>query len=177
MVSLPHTISVLLDESLLSLNRAVGVVRRRNLPIDSFSVGPALTPGVSRLTITLSADQATTDRLVGALRKTSGVREAVSYRGGEGVARELALIKVRVGRGSYGQVLDAIQLFRAAVIDEGPEEVVVQVAGSEAFVVSLIRALEPYGVVDVARSGTIALERAGAAAGSFSLSNSQDEQP
>jgi acetolactate synthase-1/3 small subunit len=175
MVSLPQTISVLLDESLLSLNRAVGVVRRRNLPIESLSVGPALTPGISRLTLTVCTDPATTERLVGALRKTSGVREAVSYAGADGLARELALIKVRMDRVSYGRVLDAIQLYRASVIDEGPEEVVVQVAGSEAFVVSFIRALEPYGVVDVARSGTIALERAGA--GSFSSSLSQDEQP
>lgn len=163
-----YTLSVLLDDALLSLNRAVGVLRRRNLPIDSISVGPAQMPGVSRLTVMLAVDDATADRLLQQMRKMVGVRQAVVFRRSEGVARELALIKVRADPGQYAEVLEVVSLFKASVADEGPDEIIVEVAGSDAFIVSLIRALEPYGIIDVARSGSVALERAGAGAGFLS---------
>ncbi len=162
------TLSVLLDDALLSLNRAVGVLRRRNLPIDSLSVGPTQTPGVSRLTVMLAADDGTADRLLQQMRKMVGVRQAVVFRRSEGVARELALIKVRAGPSQHAEVLEVVSRFKASVADEGPEEIIVEVAGPDDFVESLIRALEPYGVTAVARSGSVALERAGAEAGILS---------
>ena len=158
-----QTISVLLNEELLSLNRAVGVLRRCNLAVESIAVGPSQAPGVSRLTIILNGDEPTVDRMVKQLRKTDGVEQAVAFRCHDGVARELALIKVRAPQAHYAELLDAVSLFNASVLDEGAEEIIVEVAGSGPFILSLIRALEPFGVLDIARSGSIALERAGAA--------------
>jgi acetolactate synthase-1/3 small subunit len=157
-----QTLSVLLDDELLSLNRAVGVIRRRNLAIESLTVGPGMRPGIARLTVMLETDEGSLQRMLNQLRKTVGVRQAVSYGGERGVARELALIKVRVRHERYAEMLDAISLFKAALVDEGPDEVIVQVAGSEAFILALVRALEPFGIVDIARSGSIALERSAA---------------
>jgi acetolactate synthase-1/3 small subunit len=73
------------------------------------------------------------------------------------VTRELALVKVRVPSERYGELLDVIQLYHGSIIDDSPDAMIVEVSGSEAFILSCIRALERFGVVEIARSGTVAL--------------------
>ena len=150
-------VSVLLEDRLITLNRAVGLIRRRNLPVRSLAVGPTATPGLSRLTIMLHSDPATANRAVQHLQKVVGVRAAVTFPAREGVARELALVKVRAPHERYGELLDVVQLYNASVVDDSADAMIVELSGSEAFVLSCIRALERFGVVEVARSGTIAL--------------------
>jgi acetolactate synthase I/III small subunit len=150
-------VSVLLEDRLITLNRAVGLIRRRNLPVRSLAVGPTDTPGLSRLTIMLHSDTATADRAVQHLQKVVGVRAVVAFPAGEGVVRELALVKVRAPQERYGELLDVVQLYHASVVDDSADTMIVELSGSEAFVLSCIRALERFGVVEVARSGTIAL--------------------
>ena len=152
-----QAVSVLIEDRLITLNRAVGLIRRRNLPVRSLAVGPTDTPGLSRLTIMIHSDTATAARAVQHLQKMVGVRAATAFPAGEGVARELALVKVRAPHERYGELLDVVQLYHASVVDDSPEAMIVELSGSEAFVLSCIRALERFDVVEVARSGTIAL--------------------
>ena len=156
-MSRAQAVSVLLEDHLVTLNRAVGLMRRRNFPVRSLAVGPSSTPGLSRLTLMIHSDSETADRAVQHLQKIIGVRAAVAFPAGEGVTRELALVKVRAGRERYGELLDVVQLYNASVVDDSPDAMIVELSGSEAFVLSCIRALERFGVVEVARSGTIAL--------------------
>jgi acetolactate synthase-1/3 small subunit len=160
-----HAVTVLLEDRLITFNRAVGLIRRRNLPVRSIAVGPTTTPGVSRLTIMIQADEATANRAVQQLQKVVGVREAAAFATQDGVARELALVKVRAPANRYAELLDVVQLYHASVIDDTPDAVIVELTGSEAFVLSCIRALERFEILDVARSGAIAIE-AGLAADS-----------
>jgi acetolactate synthase-1/3 small subunit len=152
-----QAVAVLLEDRLITFNRAVGVLRRRNLPVRSIAVGPTGTPGVSRLTIMIHSDEATADRAVKHLQKLIGVREAVAFPARDGVARELALVKVRAPADRYGELLDVVQLYRAAIVDDSPDALIVELTGSESFVLSGLRALERFEVVEVARTGTIAL--------------------
>jgi acetolactate synthase-1/3 small subunit len=152
-----HIVTLVLTDDLLAFNRAVGIVRRRNLPIESLSVGPAQVAGCQRLTLVLTAEDEAVDRMVRQLRKMVGVNEATGYREAAVVTRELALVRVRAPHAQFAQLLDALALFDAAVVDEGAGEVVAEVTGTEPFVLSLVRALEPFGVIDVARSGTVAI--------------------
>jgi acetolactate synthase-1/3 small subunit len=152
-----RAVSVLLEDRWITLNRAVGLIRRRNLPVRSLAVGPTATPGISRLTIMIHSDSATADRAVQHLQKVVGVRAAVAFPAREGVVRELALVKVRAPHERYGELLDVVQLYNASVVDDSADAMIVELSGSEAFVLSCIRALERFGVVEVARSGTIAL--------------------
>jgi acetolactate synthase I/III small subunit len=152
-----RAVSVLLEDRWITLNRAVGLIRRRNLPVRSLAVGPTATPGISRLTIMIHSDTATADRAVQHLQKVVGVRAAVAFPAREGVLRELALVKVRAPHERYGELLDVVQLYNASVVDDSADTMIVELSGSEAFVLSCIRALERFGVVEVARSGTIAL--------------------
>lgn len=158
-----RALTVLLSDGLLDLNRAVGVIRRRNLPINSIVVGPSAIPDVSRLTVILQTDDATADRLLKQLQKMVGVRRAVVFPVEDAVARELALIKVKASTATYAELLDVAALFKAAVVDEGPEELILQVAGPGTLILSLVRALEKFGIIDLARSGSVALERAAGA--------------
>ena len=146
-----------MEDRLITLNRAVGLVRRRNLPVRSLAVGPTGTPGLSRLTIMIQSDPATADRAVQHLQKVVGVHAAVAFPACEGVVREMALVKVRVAQERYGELLDVVQLYDASIVDDSTDATIVALSGSEAFVLSCIRALERFGVLEVARSGTIAL--------------------
>ena len=153
-----HAVTVLLEDRLITFNRAVGLIRRRNLPVRSIAVGPTTTPGVSRLTIMIQADEETANRAVQQLQKVIGVREAAVFAAQDGVARELALVKVRAPADRYAELLDVVQLYHASVVDDSPEAIIVELTGSEAFVLSCIRALERFEVLEVARSGAVALE-------------------
>ncbi|HYC30746.1 MAG TPA: acetolactate synthase small subunit [Gemmatimonadales bacterium] len=156
-MSAAHALAVLLEDRLITFTRAVGLLRRRNLPVRSIAVGPTATPGVSRLTIMMQSDEATADRAVKQLQKMIGVREAIAFPARDGVARELALVKVRASAERYGELLDVVQLYHAAIIDDAPDAMIVELTGSEAFVLSGLRALERFEVVEVARTGTVAL--------------------
>ncbi|MGZ8391902.1 MAG: acetolactate synthase small subunit [Gemmatimonadales bacterium] len=153
----PQAVSVLLEDRLITLNRAVGLIRRRNLPVRSLAIGPTATPGLSRLTIMMQSDIATAERAVQHLQKMIGVRAAIAFPTLDGVTRELALVKVRAPHDRYAELLDVVQLYNAAVLDDSTDGLIIELSGSEAFVLSCLRALERFEVVEVARSGTIAL--------------------
>jgi len=152
-----QAVSVLLEDRLITLNRAVGLIRRRNLPVRSLAIGPTATPGLSRLTIMMQSDSATAERAVQHLQKMIGVRAAIAFPTLDGVTRELALVKVRAPHHRYAELLDVVQLYNASVLDDSNDGLIVELSGSEAFVLSCLRALERFEVVEVARTGTIAL--------------------
>ncbi len=152
-----QAVSVLLEDRLITLNRAVGLIRRRNLPVRSLAIGPTATPGLSRMTIMMQSDIATAERAVQHLQKMIGVRGAIAFPTLDGVTRELALVKVRAPHQRYAELLDVVQLYNGVVLDDSNDGLIVELSGSEAFVLSCLRALERFEVVEVARSGTIAL--------------------
>jgi acetolactate synthase-1/3 small subunit len=158
-MSVPQAaVTVLLEDRLITLNRVVGLIRRRNFPVRSLSVGPTDTPGVSRLTMMMQSDHAGAERAVQHLQKIVGVHDAAVIPPADAVVRELALVKLRPPAERYAELLDVVQLYHATVVDESAEAVVVELTGSDAFVLSCIRALERFDIVEVARSGTVAME-------------------
>jgi acetolactate synthase-1/3 small subunit len=156
----PQAVMVLLEDRLITFTRAVGLIRRRNLPVRSIAVGPTATPGVSRLTIMLNSDEATAERAVQHLQKVIGVREASTFAARDGVSREMALVKIRPHANRYGELLDVVQLYHATVVDDSADTIIVELTGTESFVLSCIRALEPFDILEVARTGAIAMEAA-----------------
>jgi acetolactate synthase-1/3 small subunit len=151
---LTWVVSALLADDLLALNRATGILRRRNLPVGAVSVGPGGRPGSLRLTCIVSSDRAAADRLASALRKMTEVREVSVYAEGEGTCREHALVRVRVSPAQLSAILDVISLYEATILNETPQELLLEASGSAPLMVSFIRALEPFGIFDVARSVT-----------------------
>ncbi len=154
-----HVLSLLLDGELIALNRAVGELRRRNLPIASLAVGPGDAPGQARLTVIVDTDEVTAEMTMRKLHKLSGVRGATRFVVDDRVTRELALVKVRVTHQCHAELLDVCDMFKATVVDETTDQATVQLAGTGSFVLAFVRALEPFGIVEMARSGAVALPR------------------
>jgi acetolactate synthase-1/3 small subunit len=153
-----RVVTVLLEDRFITINRAVGLIRRRNLPVRGLAVGPTDTPGVSRLTLMMQSDDATAERAAQHLQKIIGVRDAAAMPTGTAVAREIALVKLRPPAERYAELLDVVQLYHATVVDESADVLIVELTGSDAFVLSCIRALERFEILEVARSGAVALE-------------------
>ena len=153
-----QAVVVLVEDHLITLNRVVGLIRRRNFPVHTLSIGPTGTPGVTRLTILMQSDHAAAQRAVQHLQKVVGVHDAAVIPQADAVARELALVKLRPSAEQYAELLDVVQLYRATLVDESLGAVVLELTGSEAFVLSCLRALERFEIVEIARSGAVAME-------------------
>lgn len=105
----------------------------------------------------MQSDVETAERAVQHLEKVVGVRGAIAFPVLNGVARELALVKVRAPQHRYAELLDVIQLYNGVVLEDSNDGLIIELSGAEAFVLSCLRALDAFEVVEVARSGTIAL--------------------
>ncbi|MFZ5624646.1 MAG: acetolactate synthase small subunit [Gemmatimonadota bacterium] len=152
-------VCVFLDDGILALSRVLGLVRRRNVRVTSLAMTPSRNPEVARLVATLATDPSTAEALVKQLCKTSGVRDACVLPDADGSRRELVRVRVRA-QGTRGAVLDAASLYRAAIVDETAESITLELAGEGSFVVSFLRALEPHGILEIARTGVAVLDPA-----------------
>jgi acetolactate synthase-1/3 small subunit len=152
-------ITVLLHDDALALNRLVGIVRRRNLGIESLAIGPSDRPGILRMSCGMLADRAAIDRAANQMVKMVGVLDVSVAPEGDCVTREHALIRVRVAPQGLASLLDTLALFQASVVEEGAAEIVLEATATPPLLNSLLRALEPHGVLEVARGGAIALAR------------------
>jgi acetolactate synthase small subunit len=154
-----HVLSLLLDDELLTINRAVGALRRRRVAISRFALGPA-GEGVARLTCVLATDAATADRVARQFAKLVGVRSAVVLAHDEPAGHELALIRVRDPGGLRTELWRAVARYPATVVSEGSDGVVVRVVGPERVVRAVEQELQAFGILEVAASGPITLASA-----------------
>ena len=150
-------VTVLMEDDLLALNRVVGIVRRRNLVLGGVAWGPAGRPGVHRLTVVVTGDAAATERMANHFRKLTEVRGVTVHPEAECTAREHALARVRVTPVHLSALLDAVALYDARVVEESALDLVVEATGSAPFMVSFLRALEPFGLLDLARGSALTL--------------------
>ena len=112
----------------------------------------------------MQTDDAGADRMVKQLQKTYGVRGAELLRAADAVAREVALVRVHAPAEVHQELTEVAELFKAELVDEGPDVFVLQVTGAAWFILSFIRALERFGIIEVARSGAVAVRSAAPAA-------------
>ena len=141
------------------LNRAVSLFRRRNFNIDSLAVGHSDQPGVSRMTIVMDAD-ANAARLVEAnLYKLVNVLRVEDVSQSPAVMRDLALIKVGATAEERPQVLQIVEVFRARVVDVTTDALMVEITGTEDKIDGLLDVLRPFGIIEMARTGTVAMKR------------------
>lgn len=141
------------------LNRVSSLFRRRNFNIDSLNVGRTEDPAVSRMTIVVDS-QNTEARLVEAnLYKLVNVIDVQDVTNQPAVMRELALIKVESSPARRGEILSLANIFDATVVDVGSDALIVQIVASEDRVNSLIELLRPCGVLEIVRTGHVAMMR------------------
>lgn len=141
------------------LNRVASLFRRRALNIESLTVGHTDRPGVSRMTIVVDAPEASRSRIEANLYKLIDVDRIESIAIGNAVYRDLALIKVSASQATRGEVMQLVHVFRARIVDVAPESVVVEITGTEDKIDGLLDVLRPYGVLEMVRTGRVAMTR------------------
>jgi acetolactate synthase-1/3 small subunit len=141
------------------LNRVTSLFRRRSYNIVSLTVGVTERPGVSRMTIVIEADDDAARRIEANLYKLVNVLRVDDTRDVATLVRELALIKVRADGKVRSEVIRLCEVFRARVVDVAPEALVAEITGPADKVDGLIDVLRPFGVVEIARTGAVAMLR------------------
>lgn len=154
-----HTLSVLVENKPGVLARIAGLFSRRGFNIDSLAVGPTEHDEVSRMTIVVNVEESPLEQVTKQLNKLIEVLKVVELDSGASVNRELLLVKVRADVDTRGQVLDAVQLFRAKVVDVAPDAVTIEATGNSDKLGDLLRVLEPFGIRELVQSGIIAIGR------------------
>ncbi len=155
-----HTLSVLVEDESGALSRIAGLFARRGFNIDSLAVGPAEAIGISRLTMVVQGDESTLQQMTKQLNKLINILEVIDLTTLPAVERELMLLKVSASCENRGKILDLVQVFRAKVVDVSDNALTLEVVGDPGKLVALENLLRPYGVLEIARTGKVALKRA-----------------
>jgi acetolactate synthase-1/3 small subunit len=154
-----HTLSVLVENQFGVLARVAGMFSGRGFNIDSLNVAPTHDPALSRITVVLKGDEAALDLAIKQLRKLVNVVEAVDFKGDEAVIRELMLVKVRADSKTRSEVMQICDIFRTKIVNVAHDSVIIEVTGDESKAGAFLKLLEPFGVIELARTGVLALKR------------------
>ncbi len=153
------TLGILVDNEAGVLARVASLFSRRGYNIQSLAVGPTDDPGTSWITLRAEGGEAVRIQMQRQLDKLVEVVGVYHMAEGTSVERELALIKVRTDGGRRAEVMQIAQTFRAGVIDVSPRSVVLETTGDSAKVNALIEVMRDFGVLEVARTGAVAMLR------------------
>ena len=154
-----HTISVLVENKFGVLTRVAGMFSGRGYNIDSLNVAPTHDPERSRMTLVSRGDDATVEQIVKQLQKLVNVIEVTDFCDYEYVDRELVLLKVKVSGKSRSEVIQITDIFRAKIVDIQPKSMTIEVTGNENKVTKFVKLMENFGVMDLTRTGKVALPR------------------
>jgi len=141
------------------LSRVSSLFRRRAFNIDSLTVGRTEKPEVSRMTITVDADRDQARRIEANLYKLVNVLLVENITNQPAIIRDLAMIRVAVTHEARSHVLELANVFRARVVDVAPESLTIEITGAEDKIDGLLELLRPYGVLEMVRTGIVAMRR------------------
>jgi acetolactate synthase-1/3 small subunit len=154
-----HTISVLVENKFGVLTRVAGLFSGRGYNIDTLNVAPTADPTASRMTIVTRGDDATVDQIVKQLNKLADIMKVQDFREGEYVDRELVLVKVAVDSKTRAEVMQVTDIFRAKIVDVQSKSLTIEVTGDEGKVEKLISLMKVFGIIELTRTGKVALAR------------------
>jgi acetolactate synthase-1/3 small subunit len=154
-----HTLSILVENKPGVLTRIAGLFARRGFNIDTLAVGPTDDERFSRITLTLDGAVHPIDQVTKQLHKLVNVLKIRDLEPAETLARELAMFKVAADGASRTEVMQVCEIFRAKIVDVSRRSVVVEVTGDCDKVDAFERLVRPFGLVEMARTGEIAIAR------------------
>lgn len=154
-----HTLVAWMRDKPGVLNRVSGLLRRRNFNIDSLQVGHSEAPGISRMTFVVDGNERMVDQVIQQLRKSVDVTRVEDLSDNPIVAREMALVRVATTADNRSEIVQIVDIYRGEVIDLATDSMVVQIVGSEDRVDSLINLLDEFGILEMVRTGRVALVR------------------
>jgi len=154
-----HTLVVLVEDKPGVLNRVASLFRRRAFNIESLTVGHTETAGISRMTIVVDGDQVSAERLTSYLYKLVNVIQVEDLTGKPMVSRDLALIKISTESQNRPEIIQMADVFRARVVDMTATSLMIEVTGDEQKVDGLVEVLQPLGIIEMVRTGAVAMAR------------------
>jgi len=154
-----HTISILVENKFGVLARVTGLFSGRGFNIDSLNVAPTHDPALSRITAVLMGDESALNLAIKQLSKLVNVVEVSDFKDGQAVQRELVLVKVKATAKNRSEVMQICEIFRTKIVNVDHNEVIVELVGDSAKVNAFLDLLAPFGILAIARTGTLALKR------------------
>jgi acetolactate synthase-1/3 small subunit len=154
-----HTLSVLVENHAGVLSRVAGLFSRRGFNIDSLAVGVTENPDVSRMTIVVDGDEYIVEQVSKQLNKLIDVIKIKQLEKHDSVSRELALIKVAANTETRSEIMQLVEIFRAKIIDVSKNTLTIEISGATDKVAALEGMLKQFGIKEIVRTGTIAIER------------------
>ena len=154
-----HLLSLLVENRPGVLARIAGLFSRRGFNIDTLAVGPTEDPDISRVTLTVDGAVHPIDQVTKQLHKLVNVIKIRDLEPAETVARELALFKISADGASRGEVMQVVEIFRGKIIDVTRRSVIVEITGTWEKIEAFERMVRPFGLVEMARTGEIAISR------------------
>ncbi|MGH9373988.1 MAG: acetolactate synthase small subunit [Vicinamibacterales bacterium] len=161
----PHTFVVIVEDLPGVLNRISSLFRRRGFNIESLTVGHTERPGISRMTIVVVTDVAGAERFEAHLYKLVNVISVADITAAPAVYRDLAMIKVTAPQERRPEIVHLVDVFRARIVDLAPDSLTIEITGGEDKIDGLLDVLRPYGVLEMARTGRLAMTRAARSSG------------
>ena len=153
-------LAVLVDNKPGVLTHVAGLISRRAFNIESISAGYTEEPDVTRINIVVSVEsEQELAQVVNQLGKLIDVIKIVNLTLEDSIERELVLIKVQASKESRADIINVVNIFRANIVDVTTEDVVIELTGGESKIDALCEVLEEYGIIEIARTGAIALSR------------------
>jgi acetolactate synthase-1/3 small subunit len=160
-----HVVSALVENRAGTLSRVSGLFSRRGYNIDGLTVGETEDPAVSRMTIAARGDDSVLEQIVKQLAKLVDVIAVREVAPESSVRRELLLVKVSADEKSRPAVIEIASIFRSRIVDVSPSTIIIEATGDSEKLEGLLLLLRPYGILELARTGLVALDR-----GSLALS-------
>jgi len=154
-----HVISLLVENEPGVLARIAGLFSGRGFNIESLCVAETLEEGVSRITLVTIGDENIVEQIKKQLNKLINVIKVIDYIGTPFVEREMVLVKIRAKPEHRAEILRMVDIFRARVVDVGPESYTVEVTGNQDKISAFLTLIKPIGVKEIARTGAVALAR------------------
>jgi acetolactate synthase I/III small subunit len=154
-----HVLSALVQNQPGVLAHVSGMLASRGFNIDSLAVGETENPELSRMTFVVHGDDAELDQVRKQLDKIVTVVRVLDISSEDFVERDLMLIKVKSTPAQRAEIAYLVEMFRARVVDIGPETVMIEISGQERKIEAFIELMRPYGILELARTGRIALVR------------------
>ena len=154
-----HLLSLLVENRPGVLARIAGLFSRRGFNIDTLAVGPTDDPDISRVTLTVDGAVHPIDQVTKQLHKLVNVIKIRDMEPESTVSREMALFKVSADGGARGEVMQIVEIFRGKIIDVTRRSVIIEVTGTWEKIEAFERMVRPFGMVEMARTGEIAISR------------------
>ncbi len=152
-------IAVYVENKYGVLTRVTSMFTRRGFNIDTLAVGETEIPDYSRITISLHADESEKKAIVNQLKKLYNVRKVAVIDDGIGIRRELLLLKVKNSSETRSDVKDCVEAFRAKIVDYNADSLCLEMTGDTAKVDAFIENMKPFGIIELCRTGIVAIER------------------